>query len=439
MITSRPHSSVFVSILSSMTSGLTFGFSSATTLQIYVNTICVAVSTGCLNIGGLIGCILSTRFIRDYGHRRTLLFSYILSFLGWIGLFLSSWAVYEYYSLTVLFILGRLLTGVGCGLTLTTNIIYLYEIIPSSRKVMTVSLFQVGVTCGIVADYALAIYLNWDIISLIFAFISLFVAFLTYISPECNRCVAINNLQLSETSHHRLYGNESPSKQNEANLMHNKNFPDNLSNHSTRSCSSFPISPSSTYVLNNQTSKHVVYILMTFQQLTGMNVIVYFGESVCLVGGSISYQCALITGLFLFIFSIISIFIIRIFSWRKLLLIGAIILALSHLSFSFSLLQIDTQKSLLHQIYFAVCAFSFTCSWGPLPFLISIELFPSMNRNSIIKTCLTKMLQFDHQSMQMSLYEAFEATFFTTLFYIDSIRASLFSKSCHARFNTMSI
>ncbi|KAH8870339.1 D-xylose-proton symporter-like 1 [Schistosoma japonicum] len=382
MITSRPHSALFVSILSATTSGLAFGFTSATTLQIYFDTIWTAVSTGIVNIGGLIGCLLSTWFIRHYGHRRTLLFSYSLSFMGWIVLFLSSSAVYERYSPTVSFMLGRLLTGLGCGLTLTTNIILIYEIIPSSWKVMTGSLLQVGVTCGIVVDYALAIYLNWDIISLIFALISMSVAFLTYILPESNRCVTNDNLQLA--------GNELLSRQIEVDLMHNKNVSKYLSDHSTSSFSSSTVSPSSTYVLNNQASRrHTVYILMTFQQLTGMNVIVYFGESVCLVGGSVSYRCAFITGLFLFIFSIISIFIIRIFSWRKLLVIGAIILALSHLLFSFPLLKMDTRVSLLHQIYFTVCAFSFTCSWGPLPFLISIELFPQINRNYTIKTCLT--------------------------------------------------
>uniref|UniRef100_A0A5K4F3E2 MFS domain-containing protein n=1 Tax=Schistosoma mansoni TaxID=6183 RepID=A0A5K4F3E2_SCHMA len=384
MVTSRFYFVLLVSILSAFTSGLTFGFSSATTLQIYFNTIWAAVFGSLLNVGGVIGSLWSTWLICHYGHRRTLFLSYSLSILGWVLLFFSSPAVYERYSPTVQFILGRLLTGIGCGLTLTTNVIYVYEIIPSSSKVLMGSLFQVGITCGIVADYTLAIFLNWDVISLVCALAVSFVAFLTYMLPESSEwCVKMGNLQSAEASHYWLYGNEIPFKENGNNLIINGNVSHDLSNLSTKSYTG------SSYVLIDSTSKlRTIFILMTLQQLTGMNVIIYFAESICLFGGLVSYQCGSNIGLCLFISSIVSVFVVRKFSWKKLLQVGAVILALCHLWFSLTVLT-ETSMSSMHQIYLIICAITFACSWGPLPLLITLESFGTVNLNYAIKSSLT--------------------------------------------------
>lgn len=385
MVTSRLYFVLFVCISSAFTSGLTFGFTSATTLQIYFDPIWVAVFAGLLNAGGIIGSLWSTWLIRHYGHRRTLFLSYILSVMGWVILYFSTSAVYERYSPTVQFVLGRLLTGLGCGLTLTTNLIYVYEIIPSSWKVLMGSLFQVGITCGIVADYALAIFLNWDIISLIFALVISFVAVLTHMLPESSEwCFKMGNLQSAEASHYWLHGNEIPFKQNGNNLMVNGDVSHDISDLSTKSYTG------SSHVLNDSKSKlRTIFILITFQQLTGMNVIIYFAESVCLFGGLVSYQCGFNMGLCLFFSSIVSVFVVRKFSWKKLLLVGAVILALSHLWFSFTVSQTETPMSSMLQVYLIVFAMTFACSWGPLPLLITLELFPTINRNYAIKSSLT--------------------------------------------------
>ncbi|RTG81224.1 MFS transporter, SP family, solute carrier family 2, member 8, partial [Schistosoma bovis] len=306
--------------------GLTFGFSSATTLQIYFDPTWIAVFAGLLNAGGIIGSLWSTWLIRHYGHCLTLLLSYGLSVIGWVLLYFSSSAVYERYSPTVQLVLGRLITGLGCGLTLTTNIIYIYEIIPSSWKVLMGSLFQVGITCGIVADYALAIFLNWDTISLVFALVISFVAVLTYMLPESSEwCVKMGNLQSAEASHYWLHGNEIPFKQNGNNLMINGNVPHDISDFSTKSYTG------SFHALNDSKSKlRTIFILITFQQLTGMNAIIYFAES-----------------------------------------------------------QTETPMSSMHQVYLIVLVITFTCSWGPLPLLIALESFPIINRNYVIKSSLT--------------------------------------------------
>ncbi|CAH8563486.1 unnamed protein product [Schistosoma guineensis] len=385
MVTSRLYFVLFVCISSAFTSGLTFGFSSATTLQIYFDSTWIAVFAGLLNAGGIIGSLWSTWLIRHYGHCLTLLLSYGLSVIGWVLLYFSSSAVYERYSPTVQLVLGRLITGLGCGLTLTTNIIYIYEIIPSSWKVLMGSLFQVGITCGIVADYALAIFLNWDTISLVFALVISFVAVLTYMLPESSEwCVKMGNLQSAEAPHYWLHGNEIPFKQNGNNLMINGNVPHDISDLSTKSYTG------SFHVLNDSKSKlRTIFILITFQQLTGMNAIIYFAESVCLFGGLVSYQCGFNTGLCLFISSIVSVFVVRKFSWKKLLLVGAVILALSHLWFSLTVSQTETPMSSMHQVYLIVLVITFTCSWGPLPLLIALESFPIINRNYVIKSSLT--------------------------------------------------
>lgn len=111
--------------------------------------------------------------------------------------------------------------------------------------------------------------------------------------------------------------------------MINGNVPHDISDFSTKSYTG------SFHALNDSKSKlRTIFILITFQQLTGMNAIIYFAESVCLFGGLVSYECGFNLGLCLFISSIVSVFVVRKFSWKKLLLVGAVILALSHLWFS---------------------------------------------------------------------------------------------------------
>ncbi|CAH8547248.1 unnamed protein product [Heterobilharzia americana] len=385
MALSRLHFVLFVCFLGAFTTGLALGFSSATTLQIYFNTIWAAIFSSCLNIGALISCISSQWLIHHYGYHRILLFSYHLSILGWITLYLSSSTVYERYAPTIPFISGRLLTGLGCGLTLVTNSIYAYEIIPCSLKVSVVSLLQIGVTCGIVVVYALAVYLNWDVISLICALFVLFTMISTCMLRESPKyCIANGNLQSSETSHSSLYENELPFKQEENGTVNSLNDPQNSSDCYTKSWTS-PLS----YVMNNQRSRlRMAFLLVTFQQLTGITVIIYFAESVCLFGGLLSYMCAFYTGLYLFVSSIISVLVIKRVCWRKLLQIGALIMALSHFSFSLTLLYTDGSMFVLNQVYLAICAITFSCSWGPLPFLIILELFPNINRNYAVTSSL---------------------------------------------------
>lgn len=87
----------------------------------------------------------------------------------------------------------------------------------------------------------------------------------------------------------------------------------------------------------------VTMLLMVFQQLTGINAILYFAESVCLFAGlSWASTCALTLGIFQIIFTLIAAPIVHRVPRRKVLMWTAIVMAVAHL---------------LHGIFFLVSSF----------------------------------------------------------------------------------
>ena len=119
--------------------------------------LCLAESS--YAIGTTIGCLLATPSMTFLGRRGTTLFITCTSYL--VGFALIT------FGFNVLMILvGRVLTGIGLGVTLSVPMVYIVEIVdPKMVSVLGVvpNLFA---QVGILATYVMGIYFSWKALAL---------------------------------------------------------------------------------------------------------------------------------------------------------------------------------------------------------------------------------------------------------------------------------
>ncbi|VDQ14398.1 unnamed protein product [Trichobilharzia regenti] len=126
-----------------------------------------------MNIGGLIGGLISAHMLSSFGRRFTLLMSCIPTILVYRSSFPMS-----------LFIFGRLLTGVGAGLCLPSSATYILEISRPKYRGALCALPQVGIVSGVFFSFLLAVYMVWERIAFIHVIFSSIVLLLVWFLPE---------------------------------------------------------------------------------------------------------------------------------------------------------------------------------------------------------------------------------------------------------------
>jgi sugar porter (SP) family MFS transporter len=95
--------------------------------------------------GATIGALCGGRLADRFGRRRTLIGTALIFILGAIICAAAT-------SLTML-VIGRVVVGLGIGLASTTVPVYISEVSPPSARGWQVSLFQLAITIGILAAY----------------------------------------------------------------------------------------------------------------------------------------------------------------------------------------------------------------------------------------------------------------------------------------------
>ncbi|CAH8547357.1 unnamed protein product [Heterobilharzia americana] len=322
---------VAISTLSAVTSGLAFGFSSSTTMQIYFTVSKSTFFTSSLNIGGLVGSLISVPMLNAIGRRFTLLVSCMASAMGWFWMYMCSDAVYEFSFPISLFILGRLLTGIGAGLCIPSVAVYMLEISSPRYRGMVGALPQVGIVTGICISFFLAIFMVWERIVFTSIIFSCVVLVLVWYLPESpKRLRSVRCPQDADNVDIRLSGTRS---------SHSTDT-ENNSIEATTKKHSFMVymCPCSFIPSNQQPRLRMAIMLMIFQQLTGINAILFYAESVCLISSAFSPPvCAFYIGLFQMIFTIVAAFVINIVRRKKLLMLSAVIMAISQLAYAITI------------------------------------------------------------------------------------------------------
>lgn len=315
-------------------------------------------------IGTVIGALLGSGPSDRFGRKNTLYFVAIAYLLSSIGTSLAqNW---------ILFLLLRLLGGLGVGVSSVTAPIYISEVSPANRRGRLVGLFQFNVVLGILLSY-LSNYLisqfgdaSWRWMLGVQAFPSLAYLILIRFIPESPRWLIHRGENEKAAAILRIVNPDGYETDMEAILR---------SSASGRSQSKI-------FSAANRTPIMLAVLFAFFNQVSGINAIIYYAPRIFAMAG-LGAQASLLStvgiGLVNFIFTLLAINIMDRVGRRTLMLVGSVglILSLVLVAVTFYSGRLDSFAIPLYIMAF-IAFFAF--SQGAVIWVFISEIFPNAVR-----------------------------------------------------------
>lgn len=349
---------------------------------------CVASALiGCI-IGGLMGGYLSNRF----GRRNSLLIAAFLFFIAAIG---SAWPELGFRSVESQeipyylagyvpeFVFYRIVGGIGVGLASMLSPMYIAEVAPAEIRGKLVSFNQFAIIFGQLlvycVNYAIASSGDQDWLNIVgwrYMFLSLAIPALLFFGllftvPESPRWLtAQNKLSKAQNILSRILGSQRTEE---------------ALNSIISSLSSNP-SKKSSPLLKYGIGVIVIGILLSaFQQLMGINVVLYYAPEVFKNLGASTDSALLqtiIVGVINLSFTTIAIFTVDKLGRKPLQIIGAIGMAIGMITLGTTFfLQLPAIIALTSMLFYIA---SFAISWGPVCWVLLSEIFPNSIRSKAL-------------------------------------------------------
>lgn len=381
----------------------------------------------------LIGCILGASFAgwisQRYGRRPTLILAAILFLLSAVG---SAWPELFVgmpgsgdHTYMYLFVCYRILGGVGVGLASMVSPMYIAEMAPADRRGNLVSWNQFAIIFGMLVvyfvNYSIALrgdatwlhQIGWrwmfasEVIPALF-----FLVFLMFV-PETPRYLVmrgktekalsiLSRLMNKEAAGRELaaiqesFSEKSPSMRpyfrfmgmwlvlflllyGVLQLAGNTNALEISLICSFFAALIFPIRSFGALII-------VVGVLLSgFQQFVGINVVLYYAPEIFKTMGAATDAALLqqiIVGAVNLSFTVLAIFTVDRFGRRPLMIIGALIMAVSMmiLGTTFYMHSVGMGSLVCMLVYTA----GFAMSWGPVCWVLLAEIFPNSIRSTVM-------------------------------------------------------
>ena len=331
-------------------------------LSVFPQELVVAV----VLVGAAAGALAGGRLSDRVGRRKALLLTSIIFIAGSLLCAAAS-------SLRVL-IAGRVIVGIGIGLSSTTVPVYISEVSPAKARGWLVSLFQLAITVGIlgayVVDYVFAESQSWRWMLGLAVVPGTLLAVGMLFLPETPRWLAENGLtEAARKVLTRIRGTQSVDEEfNE--------IQETLSQGQERGRWSDLFLPEVRPVL-------VIGLgLAVFQQVTGINTVIYYAPTIIQSAGIPSASGAILAtagiGLVNVLMTIVSMWLIDRVGRRPLLLTGIVgmILSLALLGLNFRLASAHSQVAWIAVVIIMLYVASFAVSLGPIFWLLISEIYP---------------------------------------------------------------
>ncbi|GAB6025926.1 Facilitated trehalose transporter Tret1 [Chamberlinius hualienensis] len=136
-------------------------------------------------LGAVPGALLSGWTTDYFGRKCSLLFGCLPFLIGWV--IIASSVNWE------MMLAGRILSGFCFGLMLTIVGVYISEISPPKIRGILMSFHELALNIGILLMYVLGTYIRWDWLAIVCAAILALMAFLMLYLPETPRWLIMNN------------------------------------------------------------------------------------------------------------------------------------------------------------------------------------------------------------------------------------------------------
>jgi MFS transporter, SP family, xylose:H+ symportor len=345
------------------------------------NTHSVSSITGFTVSSALIGCILggaTAGFVSlRAGRKGGMMLAAIMFLLSGVGAAFPENLAFMGIDPLVSFIFYRIIGGVGIGLASMLSPMYIAEIAPAAIRGKLVSWNQFAIVSGILIVY----FVNWFIAShgdeqwnmitgwrymfLSGAIPSLLFIFLLFFIPETPRFLVLkkrNDQALTVLV--RTVGDEA-----EAHI---------------KEISSTLVEKSAPWLSFGAGVIVTGILLAAFQQLIGINVVLYYAPKIFQNTGiklDISLLQTILVGAVNLLFTVIAIFTVDKLGRKPLLISGGLIMgiAMAAIGFTFYGERMGIGALVFILLYIA----GFAMSWGPVMWVLLSEIFPNSIRSAM--------------------------------------------------------
>lgn len=371
---------IYKSTLVASVGGLLFGYDTAVIsgaigfMKTYyqLSDVMMGWVASCALLGCIAGAMFSGRLSDRIGRKKVLMISALLFTISSLGTAIAPdlW----------IFVIFRIIGGMGIGIASMLSPMYISEMAPAAIRGRLISIFQLGIVTGILVIYFVNAYIagihdeSWNIStgwrwmfgsgiipSVIFILLLLTV-------PESPRWLAAQK--------------RTPEA---LDILTRINGPVQAGlgleeiNRSLKNETSFSLSD-----LKESHVKKVLGIgilLAVFSQITGINAIMYYAPEIFKatgVGADSAFTQTILVGVINLIFTFVAIKYVDLWGRKKLLLLGisGMIICLFIVGFAFY----TKQQGYLVLIAILGYIASFAMSLGPLTFVVIAEIFPTKAR-----------------------------------------------------------
>lgn len=365
---------ILISVVAAL-GGLLFGFDTAVIsgtinfIQPYfgLSEAGVGVTVGSLLFGCILGVIIAGKAGDQYGRKKMLMLAALLFFVSAIG---SASA----QSLSI-FLTARLLGGTAVGIASILSPMYIAELAPSKYRGTLVSLNQLAIVIGILVAFLSNWMLvgsginNWRWMLLVMAAPAVLLFFSLFLVPESPRWLVARKQY--DKAFKVLLKTTGRNASNELNEIR-----ETLQNQEASTFGDL-LAP------NVRPLLFIGIILAVFQQITGINTIMYYAPKIFANVGQTNDSALLQTiaiGGTNLLFTLVAMLLIDRFGRRPLIMIGStgMFLMLAGLS---ALYFTENTAGVLVLIFILGYIAFFAASLGPALWVVAAELFPNRLRS----------------------------------------------------------
>jgi len=334
-----------------------------------LNDIQLGWSVGSCLFGALLGNSITGMVSSAIGRKRTLLITAILFFTSSI---LSAYAP----SFTM-FVIARILGGLGIGMSILTAPMYIAEIAPPAMRGRLVSINQLNIVIGISLSFfsnriiynifEIDVSWRWMLgVGALPAFIYFVLLFFIFESP---RWLVLKNKDIKafEVLKKISLSSDTVNEFNE--------IKQSLSSNQKVTYSEF-FSKKMRFVIL------IGIIVAFFQQITGINAVLYYAPTIIEksgIGRDSALTQAIFVGLANLAFTLVAMRCIDKIGRKPLLIIGSAGICCSHLVLGIAFMYTAINSYIILAAVIAFVAF-FAISWGPVMWVLLSEIYPNKYR-----------------------------------------------------------
>ncbi|KAK9700641.1 Sugar transporter [Popillia japonica] len=329
--------------------------------------------SGFMPLVALVGALIGGQLIEYFGRRTTIALTDVL--------FVVSWILTAYATNVNFMYAARAIVGFSVGIASLTLPVYLGETIqPEVRGILGLLPTAFG-NGGIVLCFSAGSYLTWNELAYLGIILPIPFLLLMFFIPETPRWyVSKNKADNAKKALQWLRGKQTniDDEFNELTKSHRESERQRTNSNLKDFFQKAHIKP-----------LFIALGLMVFQQLTGINAVIFYTTKIFLLAGSSipPHLCTIIVGIVNFVSTFIATVLIDKLGRKVLLYISAVSMGitLAILGAYFYLLHIeyDTEgMGWIPLMSFVVYVLGFSLGFGPVPWLMVGEILPSKIRGS---------------------------------------------------------